>query len=269
MLGESQNSEPPTSKEAATPSGVVHLEVDEGIAILVLDDPKRRNSLSLEMTRSIAAAVDEALAREARALIVTAVPPVFCAGGSVDDLLRPRAPLEDMYVGFKAIAQAPIPTVAAVDGAALGAGLNILLACDVVLCTPESRFDVRFLDLGLHPGGGQLWRLRQLVGRQVTAALVLFGEFLPGPEAERYGLVWRCVARGELLSESIRLARRAAERDPVLVARVKRTLDATASVHESAVAIELELEPQRWSMERPVFAQALADLRTRLGKPES
>jgi enoyl-CoA hydratase len=69
-----------------------------------------------------------------------------------------------------------------------------------------------------------------------------------------------------VLGEAIRLARRAATRDPALVARVKQTLDTSASIHEWQGAVNLELEPQRWSMQRPEFAQALADLRARIRK---
>jgi enoyl-CoA hydratase len=218
------------------------------------------------MVRGIVAGVDHAMAHRARALVVTAVPPVFCAGGSLEDLHRPRAPLEEMYLGAQAIAQIPIPTVAAVNGATLGAGLNIPLACDVILCTPDSRFDVRFLDLALHPGGGQLWGLRQRVGRQQTAALSLFGEALSGTDAERCGLAWRCVPSDDLDGEAARLAYRAATRDPALAARVKGTLDASASIEDWQGAVALELAPQLWSMQRPEFLEALDGLRARLRK---
>ena len=165
--------------------------------------------------------------------------------------------------------RAPMPTVAAVDGAAIGAGINLALACDVVVCTPRSRFDVRFLDVGIHPGGGQLWHLRQLLGRQGAAAMSLFGEVLDGEEAARRGLVWRCVETGELRAEAERLAGRAGQHDKELTARVKRTLDTTAAIDDHEAAVAGELEPQRWSMERPAFEQSLVELRERLGKSAS
>ena len=107
----------------------------------------------------------------------------------MDDLLEPKAPLEAMYAGFEAIAAAPVPTVAAVGGAAVGAGVNVALACDVIVCSPSARFDPRWLDVGIHPGGGNLWLLRERVGRQAAAALVLCGESVDGDEAARMG--WR------------------------------------------------------------------------------
>ncbi len=248
---------------------LVRTDASGDIVTVVLDDPDHRNALSWAMVCAITRAVDDAVRTGRRALILTNTPPVFCAGGSVDDLLTPKVPLEDMYGAFNALAEAPMPTVAALDGAAIGAGLNLALACDLAICTTRSRFDVRFLDVGIHPGGGQLWHLRQLIGRQGAAALSLFGEVLDGEEAVRRGLVWRCVETGELRAEAERLARRAGRHDSELTARVKRTLDATAAIlnHEEAVAGELE--PQRWSMDRPAFRQALAELGERLGRPAS
>jgi enoyl-CoA hydratase len=240
-------------------------EVD-GVATVVLDDPRRRNALSWEMVQAIVTEVDRCVENRCRALILTNSPPVFCAGGSVDDLLEPKAPLEEMYRAFSVIGAAPVPTLAAINGAAIGAGINLALACDVALCTPDTQFDARFLDVGIHPGGGQLWRLRELIGRQGAAALSFFGEVLDGEEAARLGLVWRCVEPAVLLAEAERLARRAATRDPELTTRVKQTLDATSDVRHADAAVNLELEPQRWSMQRPAFEQALGELRLRLGK---
>ncbi len=77
------------------------------------------------MTRDLATAVDHVLDLGLQAIVLAAEPPVFCAGGSLDDLLAPRAPLAEMYAGFLALAAAPVVTIAAVGGAALGAGVNL------------------------------------------------------------------------------------------------------------------------------------------------
>ena len=206
------------------------------------------------------------MASGCRALVLQNTPPVFCAGGSVDDLLEPKVPLDEMYGAFRALDHAGVPTVAVVDGAAVGAGINLLLACDVALCSPESRFDVRFLDVGIHPGGGQLWRLRRSLGAQAVAAMTLFGEVLTGEQAARLGLVWRCLPSLELRDEAIRLATRAGGHDAELVARVKATLQAVDRVDDTDQAIELERGAQQWSMERPEFEAALLELRGRLGR---
>jgi enoyl-CoA hydratase len=244
--------------------GLVRTDVDAGVAQLTLDDGAHRNALSRRMSDALAGAVAHALAAGAGAIVLTATPPVFCAGGSLDDLERPDLDLRAAYAGFLALADAPVPTIAAVAGAAIGAGVNLPLACDVVLASPDAQFDPRFLDLGIHPGGGHLWRLRERVGRQGAAALVLCGDSLSGDEAARVGLVWRCLPADELLPYALRLARRAAGRSRALVARGKSTLDEMAGVTSSADAVALELEAQQWSIEQPAFQEAVAKARAHL-----
>src|SRR4051812_33417026 len=129
------------------PSALVRTSLDDdGVFTITLADAAHRNALRLEMTQALAAAVDHGIGAGARALILAADPPVFCAGGSLDDLISPRAPLEETYAGFLAIAGCAMPTIAAVGGACIGAGVNLPLACDVVIATPEARFDPRWLD---------------------------------------------------------------------------------------------------------------------------
>jgi enoyl-CoA hydratase len=233
------------------------------VAQLTLADPEHRNALRLEMTRALAGAVADALHDGARAIVVAADPPVFCAGGSLEDLLEPRAPLEESYAGFLALARCPVPTIAAVGGACVGAGVNLPLACDVIVTTPAARFDPRWLDVGIHPGGGHLRRLSERIGRQGAAALVLCGEVVDGTEAARLGLAWRCVPDDELLPVAHALARRAAQRDPELVQRTKATLDASLDIDDEA-AVALELDAQRWSMARPGFREGVERIRDRL-----
>jgi enoyl-CoA hydratase len=245
----------------------VKLERDGNVAILTLDDPSRRNALPLEVIEQIKAAVAEASGDEAiGALVVTATPPVFCSGGSVDDLLNPRAPLRHMYGGFESIQNCALPTVAAVNGPAVGAGVSVALACDVVLCSPEARFDPRFLDVGIHPGGGTFFKLQRLVGPQAAAALVLFGEAPQGEEAVRVGLAWKCLPAEELLPAAVAMARRAADRDRELVLRAKQTHLDAQSLSTADEALEYELEAQAWSMEQPVFKANLERIRQKLGR---
>ncbi|MBL7512141.1 enoyl-CoA hydratase/isomerase family protein, partial [Frankia sp. CN4] len=181
---------------------LVAVEFRDGYAVLTLDDPAHRNALSLELSDALAAAVGSALAEGAGAIVLAATPPVFSAGGNLDDLITPKAPLRALYAGMLAVANAPVPTIAAVGGAAIGAGVNLPLACDVVLASPSATFDPRFLDVGIHPGGGHLWRLAHRVGPQGAAALVLCGDRLTGAEAAAAGLAWRCVPDDELLDRA-------------------------------------------------------------------
>src|ERR1700733_4344754 len=250
-------------------SRYVRVERVDGVAIVSLDHPEDRNALSLRMTRELAEAVHSVADDDAiGALVLAATGSVFSAGGSVDDLLEPKAPLGDTYAGFVSLLESELPTVAAVNGPALGAGMNLALACDVIVCSPSARFETRFLDVGLHPGGGHLWQLRQRIGRQGAAALSLFGETLDGEEAARRQLAWRCVPEAQLLDAAWQLAARAAGHDPALMALTRQTLDDGSTCVRASDAIDLELERQQWSMGRPEFVAGLGRLRARLGRGE-
>jgi len=251
-------------------SGYVQVDRRDGVAIVSLNHPEDRNALSLAMTRALAEAVHGVEADDTiGAVVLAATGTVFSAGGSVDDLLEPKALLSETYAGYVAILETELPTVAAVSGAALGAGMNLALACDLIVCSPSARFETRFLDVGLHPGGGHLWQLRERIGPQGAAALALFGETLEGEEAVRRQLAWRCVPEADLLETAWKLASRAAGHDRALIERTRRTLAESASVVHAADAVSLELEPQQWSMGRPEFLEALGRLRTRLGRAEN
>jgi enoyl-CoA hydratase len=242
----------------------VTLTMQDDVAVLSLTDSRRRNVIDAASSGQLADAVHEAVRQQARALVLRAEPPVFCSGGSLDDLLDLDVDLAPLYTGFLALADAPIPTVAAVDGACIGAGLNLPLCCDVVLTTPQTRFDPRFLDVGIHPGGGHLWRLSRRVGEQGAAALVLFGDTLDGTAAVEQGLAWRCVEPAELLPLAMRLARRTADRPPELVRRTKQTLRAARANQSEREAVEMEAEAQRWSRRRPGFVERVRAIKERL-----
>jgi enoyl-CoA hydratase len=259
--------EPERGADSLVSPGYVRVDRRDRVAIVSLDHHEDRNALSLTMTRALAEAVTRVAADDTiGAIVVAATGTVFSAGGSVDDLLEPKAPLGEMYAGIVALVESQLPTVAAVNGPALGAGMNLALACDVIVCSPAARFETRFLDVGLHPGGGHLWQLRQRMGRQGAAALSLFGETLDGEEAACRQLAWRCVPQTDLLETAWRLASRAAGHDRALMVRTRRTLADSAAVSHAADAIALELDPQQWSMGRPEFVDALGRLRNRLGR---
>ena len=123
-----------------------------------------------------------------------------------------------------------MPTIAAVNGAAVGAGMNLALGCDVRIAARRAKFDTRFMQLGLHPGGGHTWMLRRIAGPQVTMAAVVFGEVLDGEEAARLGLALRCVDDDELLPAAHAMAARAASAPRELIITTKRTIAAMATV---------------------------------------
>ncbi|MPY95583.1 MAG: enoyl-CoA hydratase [Acidimicrobiia bacterium] len=242
-------------------------EVEGGVAVVTLNDPKRRNALDLAFCDEVTAAFDAIEADPTvAAVVVTGAPPAFCAGADLSHLgsSGTKEGLLAIYEGFLRVGRCPLPTIAAVNGPAVGAGMNLALVCDLRLAGRSARFDTRFLQLGIHPGGGHTWMFRNIVGLQATFAAVVFGEVLDGPEAERCGLVWRCVEDDALLDEARKLGGRAAAAPPELVKKFTGTIRTIGSATEQADAVYRELIPQAWSTEQPHFQAQLEKLRNRI-----
>ena len=238
------------------------------VAVVTVNDPDRRNALNLDLCVELVEAIDAIEADDGvGAVVVTGTPPAFCAGADLSQLgASQKDGLRAIYSGFLRVAACTLPTIAAVNGAAVGAGMNLALACDVRLAAKRTKFDTRFLDLGIHPGGGHTWMMRRVVGQQATNATVLFGEVLDGAEAERVGLAWRCVADDELLDAAVAMAGRAASAPRELVQRTKASIIDMAEIHRHDQAVELELDPQVWSINQPAFAERLAALQSKISK---
>ncbi|MEY2401727.1 MAG: enoyl-CoA hydratase [Ilumatobacteraceae bacterium] len=238
----------------------------EGVATLTLNNPAERNTLTSAMVAEIVAAMDDIEADSAvGAIVVTGAPPAFCAGANLGNLAEAgETSLGAIYEGFLRIARTPLPTLAAVNGAAVGAGMNLALACDVRLAARRAKFDTRFLQIGLHPGGGHTWMLRRIAGPQVAMAAVVFGEVFDGEEAARVGLAHRCVGDEELLTAAQAMAARAANAPRELVIEAKKTIQAMADIDDHAAAVKAELVPQLWSTRQPWFAERLAALQAKI-----
>ncbi|MGW1786062.1 enoyl-CoA hydratase [Streptomyces sp. NPDC002143] len=247
-------------------TGVLRTDID-GVAVLTLDDPARRNVLSPALVSALVATV-EACEKDSSvsAVVITGGGPAFCAGAELDNLLAAASGeehrLRTIYEGFLRVARCAMPTVAAVGGPAVGAGLNLALACDVRIAAEDARFDSRFGTLGLHPGGGHTWMLDRLVGRQTAAAMLLFGEVLDGPRAVAEGLALRCVPRKELLDAAVALASGATRAPRELIPEMTASLREAASTPDFETAVENEFTRQVASLHRPDFL-------TRVGRARS
>ncbi|HEX6756735.1 MAG TPA: enoyl-CoA hydratase-related protein [Mycobacteriales bacterium] len=196
----------------------------EGIALLTLDLPERRNAMTAELTAAWADAMAE-LAGDpgVRCVVVTGAGSAFSAGGdlgwleeggslSVDAL---RARMLPFYRTWLSIRQLEVPTIAAVNGAAVGAGMALALACDLRYAAPAARFSVPFTALGLHAGMATSWLLPEVVGLPVARELLLTGRPVTGAEAVGLGLVNRTFEPESLLDEVLGIARTIASRAPV------------------------------------------------------
>jgi enoyl-CoA hydratase len=242
-------------------SDEVLLEVDEGVAVVTLNAPQRRNALTPAMAGELIAVLDEVDSRpDVGALVMRGVGKSFCAGGDVQTLTTagrdPAAP--DAYAGMGAIydsfyrlGQVKAPTIAAVRGSAVGAGMNMLLAADLRIVARDVRLICGFLKRGLHPGGGHFVILSRLVGREAAAAMALFGEEVDGERAVQLGLAWETVEDAAVEDRARELAVRVAK-DPALArAAVGNFRKETGPPYVSwEVATQFERPAQMWSMRR-------------------
>jgi enoyl-CoA hydratase len=235
----------------------VRVEHRDAVAIVTLVDVERRNAMTALMVEEIVATFDALEADDVtHAVVVTGEPPAFCSGADVSSLRALAAARTDddrrtvtsIYEGFLRVLRSPLPTVAAVNGPAVGAGLNLALACDVRVAADDARFDPRFVKIGLHPGGGHTWLLERAVGQQAAAALVLLGARVDGRRAVEIGLAWSSHPAPEVVDAAAALAAGAAAAPVPLLARVKATLRSAPWQPDFDAAVAREVEHQAWSL---------------------
>lgn len=229
------------------------------VRTLTLNAPERRNALDWPLLDEIAAAVHTvATDTEARALIVTGAGKAFCAGADLanlfGDLDRPademRSQLLKVYASFLGLRDLTIPTIAAVQGVTVGAGLNIALACDLIIAGPQAAFGPTFAEIGLHPGGGCTWMLTQRIGQARTLAALYSGAIIGVEEAMDLGIA---TARADdALAFALELAHTFAARPPKLMADIKRSVQ-IAATSDLATSLEFESQAQAASTANPQF----------------
>jgi enoyl-CoA hydratase len=209
---------------------LVRLESGEhpGVRVLTLDDPDRRNAIGSRMQDELAGAVAAVAADPgARALVVTGAGTAFCAGADLPAVFggpaRPvaevRRQLSVLYDSFLAVRRLAIPTLAAVHGAAVGAGANLALCCDLRIAGPGASFGFTFARLGLHPGGGASYFLVRALGAQRALATLLDGAVLDAAQALACGLVLS--VQDDPLEHAREAATRYAQLDPDLARDIK------------------------------------------------
>ena len=241
---------------------LVLFDVADHVALITVNDPDRRNAVTDDMSTQLRAAVQRAEAdSDVHAVVVTGAGKAFCAGADLSALgSAAEEGLRRLYDGFMAVGRCTLPTIAAVNGPAVGAGLNLALAADVRIAGPNALFDARFQKLGIHPGGGATWMLHRGVGPQVARAALLFGMRFDAESAVRHGLALSIADDPVAAALELATGPAAAPREVVLA--TKATMRATASpgvldidLHEQAKGIELG--PQAHSIQSPEFAARL------------
>ncbi|MFV0253793.1 MAG: enoyl-CoA hydratase-related protein [Beutenbergiaceae bacterium] len=237
----------------------IDYRVDDGVAMVHLNAPERRNALDPEMADELTAICAEiASDRTVGATAIFGRGKSFCAGAVRAVLERAGQDPADgdrwdelgrIYAAFTAFGELPVPTIAGVAGAAVGAGMNLALAADVRIVTDDALFLSGFLDIGIHPGGGHLHLLERSIGRSRAAAIGLLGAPVPGAQAVDAGLAWACVASDEIESAVLSLAAKAAA-DPALSRHNVASFRATVDGVPWASARAVERSAQMWSLRR-------------------
>jgi enoyl-CoA hydratase/carnithine racemase len=227
----------------------VHLSVEQHVARLTLDDAARKNAMSPELGDALAARVREVHSRtDIRAVVLTGAGGAFSSGGDLSMLERlrqssfedARAFMLSFYARFLSILDVGVPTIAAVEGPAIGAGLCLALACDLVLVGEDSKLALNFVQLGLHPGMGATYLVPRKVGAQRAAELLFTGRRFDGREAQAMGLALEAVPKGQVLSRATALAMRLAQNAPLAMKALTRAV----GVDRAALTKALEFEAQ-------------------------
>jgi 2-(1,2-epoxy-1,2-dihydrophenyl)acetyl-CoA isomerase len=250
------------------PDPTILLDVSDGAATITLNRPEKLNAFAGDMRERLRAALEAVAARPGvRALVLTGAGRAFCAGGDVHAM----AALASRGAGFEEVlplleagrrvierlAALPIPTLAAVNGPAAGAGMNLALACDLRIASDQASFGATFVRIGLHPDWGGSYFLPRLVGEAKAKELCWLGDVVDAAEAHRIGLVERLVPHERLMDEARSLARRLAAAPATSVRRLKRTLSASRA-RTLAECLEAEIEAQRVCWASPDVREGLA-----------
>jgi enoyl-CoA hydratase len=224
------------------------LEVADGVAVLTLNQPARRNPMSERMGEELADTLRDLDARDdVRVLVLAGAGESFCAGGDLA-LIEANAQrtveacrqvMRAYYERYLSLLRLEIPTIAAVHGHAVGGGLALALACDLRYAAEDARLSLNFARLGLHPGMASTLTLPRTIGSARALELFYTGRVVSGREAEALGLVNRAVPRDQLMATALEAARATAAGAPLVVRMLKR---AVYRGLEGAVASAVEYE---------------------------
>jgi enoyl-CoA hydratase len=222
----------------------IRIEISESIATLTIDRPAVKNALDLETVKECQTALADLAARDdAGVLIVTgAGESSFVSGADINDI---RARTRDDGLAainsslFAALERCPRPTIAAINGFALGGGCELALACDIRVAADTAKFGQPELGLGIIPGAGATQRLPRVVGMGWARHLILTGEIIDAKQALEIGLVTAIMPAGQLQTRARELAKRILRQGPLAARLAKLALNASARVDlDSGLMIE-------------------------------
>lgn len=238
---------------------LVTVEADGPVRTITLNAPDKLNALNWPLLHEFKSAVEHVASdRDAGVLVVAGAGRAFCAGADLGSLFGDRTrPVEvlkdvllDVYGSFLGVRELAIPTIAAVHGPAVGAGMNIALACDVIVVGPEATFAPSFSRIGLHPGGGCSWLLTQRVGSANALAALYAGDAIDAQRSFSLGIAQELT--DDPRGRAHVLAQEYASRDAALMADIKQSVRIASSA-DLATSLEAEATAQARSLKSATF----------------
>lgn len=215
-------------------------EQQEAVGIITLNRPDKLNAFNREMALAFQHALDRCTANTVRAVLITGAGKGFSAGQDLAEVVDPKGPdmatiLSEHYNPvIRRIRDLEKPVIAAVNGVAAGAGANIALCCDIVIAAESASFIQAFSKIGLIPDSGGTWFLPRLIGWQKASALMLLGDKVSAPEAERMGMIYKVLATEGFAEATLKLAKELSEMPTRGLALTKAAL--AAALHNNLEA---------------------------------
>jgi 2-(1,2-epoxy-1,2-dihydrophenyl)acetyl-CoA isomerase len=234
------------------PFETVTYELEKSVATVRMNRPDALNALSHQMTVDLTAAFRQAISDGARVIILTGNGRAFCSGGDLremksmwEDEGRIEAfleePLGSLHELITLIRETAVPFIAAVNGVCAGAGVNLALACDMIMASADATFRQAFVRIGLSPDCGGTFFLPRAIGEKLAAELFMTGDLVTAELAYRIGMINGVAPEGELEFEAGKLAGKLAAGPTAAIGRIKRMLNAS---HSNDLAAQLALEHQ-------------------------
>lgn len=250
---------------------LVKVQIEEGIATVTMNRPDKYNALNQPMLHKLRHTFDElAWNKSVRVVILTGTGDAFCAGGDItghpdfsdDDVVRRYDSVNHDRKWIQSLMRIPCPVIAAINGWAVGAGADMVWACDLRIASEKATFSEAFTNIGLMPNFGGTFLLQRNAGLTRAMELILLGERFTAKQAEDWGLVNRTVPLDQLHEVVYSWARRLAAKSPHALARAKESiwLGTSGSLDQ---ALQRDCEGQNFLLGTPELRKAVADFAAR------